>query len=57
MVLHFGAKLVVLVLQVQDHRDPDEVEPALEQGADASEPVDVVGAVAAGAALCPGGFK
>jgi hypothetical protein len=42
--------LAVLVLQVHDHGDTGEVEPGLEQVADAPNSVQVVGAVAAGAA-------
>lgn len=45
------AQLAVLVLQVHHHRDAGEVEPGLEQVADAAQPIQVVGAIAAGAAL------
>src|SRR6478735_7207550 len=44
-------ELGVLVLQVEDHADAGEVESGVEEVADAAEPVEVVGAVPAGAAV------
>jgi hypothetical protein len=55
--LFLRAQLAVLVLQVHDHGDAGEVEPGVEQVADATQPVQVVGAVAAGAALGAVGFE
>ena len=40
---------VVLVLQVEHHRDAGQVQPGLEQGVNALQPVQVVLAVATGA--------
>lgn len=57
MFLLFGTELGVLVLQVQDHADAGEVQPGLEQVADMAQPLEVVGAVAAGAAVGPGGIE
>ena len=50
MFLPFGLEIGVLVLEGEDHADPGEVEAGLEQSADAMEPVEVIGAVAAGSA-------
>ena len=57
MFLLLGTELGVLVLQVQDHADAGEVQPGLEQVADPAQPLKVVGAVAAGAAVGPGGIE
>lgn len=43
------AKVSVLVLELQDHGDTGEVQTSREQVTDAAEPVEVVGAVPAGA--------
>src|SRR3954453_14686661 len=49
--LLLGPQLGVLVLEVYDHRHAGEVEPGLQQVADAAQPVQVTVAIAACAAL------
>ena len=57
MFLLLRPQLGVLVLQVQDHADPGEVQPGRQQVADPAQPLKVMGAVAAGPAVGPGGIE
>jgi hypothetical protein len=45
-VVHLGSKLGVLVLEVEHHGDAGEIESGVEQFADTTQPVQIVGAVA-----------
>ena len=52
-----GAQLIVLVLEVHDDGDAGEVQTGLEQVGDTAQPVQIVGAVAAGAAVSAVGLE
>lgn len=52
-----GAELGVVGFELEDGGDAGEVEPGVEKVADATEPVEVVGAVEAGAAVGAGGLE
>jgi hypothetical protein len=57
VLLLFLSQLRVLGLEVEDHADSGEVESVVEQFTDAPQPVQVVGAIAAGTAFGSVGFK
>lgn len=57
MLLLLRSQLGVLVFEVEDHADAGQVQPVTEQLADAAQPVEIVFAVPAGAAVGAGRFE